>query len=107
VSSVFVLRRRQLVAKQMAKMPQLIDDYRSKLKKADEQERQREAKRHALLEEARDYFGFKIDPRDARFERMQEMKEEEKKKLKKLKKKEAKTTRWLDVMKKEQPPTKS
>jgi hypothetical protein len=91
----------------MAKMPQLIQEYRSKLAKADEQELQREAKRRALLEEARDYFGFNIDPRDPRFERMQEMKEEEEKKLKKLKKKEAKTTRWLDVMKKEQQPTNS
>jgi Growth arrest and DNA-damage-inducible proteins-interacting protein 1 len=86
----------------MAKMPQLIDEYRVKLKKADEQEHQREAKRRALLDEARDYFGFNIDPRDPRFERMQEMKEEEEKKMKKQKKKDAKTTRWLDLMKKDQ-----
>ena len=84
-------------------MPQLIDEYRKKLSKADEQEQQREAKRQALLEEARDYFGFDIDTRDPRFERMQEMKEEQEKKMKKLKKKEAKTTRWLEVMKKENP----
>lgn len=86
----------------MAKMPQIIDEYRGKLAKADQLEEEREAKRRVLLEEARDYFGYDIDPHDPRVERMQEMKEEEERKLKKQKKKEAKNAKWLEITKQQQ-----
>ena len=97
--SICVCFRRQLVEKQMAKMPKIIDEYRAKLAKEDELELQRDAKRLALMEEARDYFGYEVDPRDPRVEYMKQMKEEEEKKLKKQKKKEDKL-KWLEIMKK-------
>jgi len=86
----------------MARMPQFIKEHRAKLEKIAEQERLQEAKKHELLEEARDYFGYSIDPRDPRFEEMKLQKEEEEKKLKKKKKKEARALRiaqGLDVRK--------
>ena len=81
-------------------MPRLIDEYRAKLVKEEELERKHDEKRQALLEEARDFYGYDVDPRDPRYEYMRQMKEEEEKKLKKQKKKEAKLT-WLDIMKKQ------
>jgi len=91
--SDIVCFRQQTVVKQMSKMPQFIKEYHAKLEKAADKERQQEAKRRELLEEARDYFGYSIDPRDPRFEEMQLRKEEEELKLKKKKKKEAKALR--------------
>jgi len=85
--------RRQTVEKQMARMPQFIKEYHAKIEKAAEQEREREAKKRELLEEARDYFGYSIDPRDPRFEEMKLQKEEEEKKQRKKAKKEAKAMR--------------
>jgi len=47
------------------------------------------------MEEARDYFGYNIDPKDPRFEEMKLKKEEEEMKLAKKKKKEAKALRLI------------
>lgn len=91
-------KKRQTVEKQMARMPQFIKEYHAKLEKAAEQERQHEAKKRALLEEARDYFGYSIDPRDARFEEMKLQKEEEEKKQRKKEKKEAKALRLAQAV---------
>jgi len=74
-------------------MPQFIKEYNTRLEKAAEKERLQETKRRELLEEARDYFGYSIDPRDARFEEMKLRKEEEEKKLAKKKKKERQALR--------------
>ena len=92
---VYVCFRRQLVAKQMARMPQFIKDHHAKKSKVAEQERLHEAKHHELMEEARDYFGYNIDPKDPRFEEMKLKKEEEEMKLAKKKKKEAKALRLI------------
>jgi len=82
----------------MARMPQFIKEYHAKREKAAEQERQQEAKKQQLLEEARDYFGYTIDPRDPRFEEMQMQKEEEEKKKKKKDRKEAKALRLAQAV---------
>jgi len=91
---VTVCVRRQNVQKQMSRMPQFIKEFHAKKEKAAEQEQLQKAKHLELLEEARDYFGYSIDPRDPRFEEMKLKKEEEEIKEKKKKKKEAKAL-WL------------
>lgn len=95
----YFLFRQKTVESQMSKMPQYIQQYRERLTKAEAQERSLESKRKALLEEARDYFGYDIDPRDPRFEQMKEKKEEEEKKLKKKKKKEEKIAKFMASLK--------
>jgi len=92
-------QKRELVEKQMAKMPEYINQYRAKLAKADEAERKQQEKRKALVDEAREYFGYDLDPRDPRFEQMQLKKEEEEKNLKKKKKKEDKLAKLSHLMK--------
>lgn len=98
MASLFLCRR-ELVQSQMGKMPQLIQQYRARLAKADEKEHELDLKRQALLDEAREYFGYSIDPRDPRFEQMKEKKEEEEKTLKKKKKKEEKMARFMATLK--------
>jgi len=88
VSVVIMCHRRETVEKQMSRMPQFIKEYNVRLEKAADKEREQETKRRELLEEARDYFGYSIDPRDPRFEEMQLRKEEEEKKLRKKRRKE-------------------
>ncbi|ESO09645.1 hypothetical protein HELRODRAFT_184006 [Helobdella robusta] len=85
-----IKEKEKLVESRLAKMPQYIKEYRARLKKAEEQELQLKKKRQVLLDEARDYFGYQIDPNDPRFEQIKLAKEEEEKKMMKKKKKEEK-----------------
>ena len=71
-------------------MPQVIKDYRNRLQKLEDQEKQKLVKKKAMLDEARDFYGYSIDANDPRFEQMKLAKEEEEKKLKKKKKMEEK-----------------
>lgn len=82
----------------MKKMPALIEELRSKLMKAEEAEKTQEVKRQAMMNEARDYFGFDIDPRDPRFIHMQELKAEEEKQAKRKKRKEDKQARLMAML---------
>ena len=75
--------REELVLKQMAKMPKLIEAYKKNLRLKEDQERQRAEKAKALLAEARDYFGYTIDKNDPRFKQMVEEKQEREKAEKK------------------------
>ena len=79
--------------KQMEKMPQLIDQYRARLSKSAELECKQEEKKRVIIEEARDFFGYRLDVNDPRIEQMREQKEEQEKQMKRKKKKEEKLTR--------------
>ena len=74
--------------KQMAKMPKLIEEYKKNLRLKEDHERVRLDKAKALLDEARDYFGYDIDRYDPRFEKMVEEKQEREKAEKRKRKKE-------------------
>lgn len=70
----------------MAKMPKMIADWRRE-KRETKQKLKDEKTRHAkLLAEARERFGFSVDPRSPKFlEMVAEIEKEEKKKKKLLK----------------------
>ena len=89
--------RTKYIDEQLAKMPKYIAELQNKQKKLDAEEKQRLEKREALLQEAKEYFGYAIDTRDPRFRQMQEMKAEEEKKLKKKRKKEEKLKRQASL----------
>jgi len=91
--------KNELVEKQMAKMPSIINQYRARLAKADEAERKQQEKKQQLMEQAREFFGYALDPKDPRFEQMQLEKEEEEKKLKKKKKREEKQAKLMSLLK--------
>jgi len=83
----------------MAKMPEIIKQYRTRLAKADELELVQENKKQVLMSEAREFFGYDLDRSDPRFEQMALAKEEEEKKLKKKKRKEEKLVKITNIMK--------
>jgi len=89
--------KEELMAKNMAKMPEYINLYKQRLQKQKDAELKVENKRKALLEEAREFFGYHIDPRDPRFLQMQEMKAEEEIKMKKLRKREEREAKKVEA----------
>ena len=83
----------------MKKMPELIEKFRSRLHVLEKEEEESEKRKQVLLDEAREYFGYKMDNNDPRFKEMQEAKAEEELKMRKKKKKEAKQARILAKLK--------
>ncbi|XP_072172798.1 uncharacterized protein [Diadema setosum] len=81
------LKREKMIAANMAKMPQMIADYRKKVQEHKDQLEAQQAKRAKLLAMAKEKLGYAIDPRSPRFKQMvEEIEAEEKKRRKELKK---------------------
>lgn len=78
--------RQKLIAANMAKMPKMVEEWRREKREAKVKQREEKARRDRLLAEARERFGYSIDPRNAKFQDMvKELEKEEKKKLKLIK----------------------
>lgn len=70
----------------MAKMPKMIADWRREKREAKLKLKEEKARRARLLAEARERFGYAVDPRTPKFlEMVAEIEKEEKKKKKLLK----------------------
>ena len=74
----------------MAQMPKWIVEYRQRQALVQTEARERALKKEELLEEARDYFGYKVQANDPKFQQMVEEKEEKEKAEAKKRKKEEK-----------------
>ncbi|KAH1175980.1 growth arrest and DNA damage-inducible proteins-interacting protein 1 [Mauremys mutica] len=84
------VEREKLIAANMAKMPQMIEDWRREKAARKEKEREDKARRERLLAEAQERFGHKVDHRSSKFQELvQEMEKKQRKELK-LKKKQLK-----------------
>ncbi|XP_067416472.1 large ribosomal subunit protein mL64 [Emydura macquarii macquarii] len=84
------VEREKLIAANMAKMPQMIEDWRQEKVAREEKEREDKARRERLLAKAQELFGHKVDHRSTKFQELvQEMEKKERKELK-LKKKQLK-----------------
>ncbi|KAF4092722.1 hypothetical protein AMELA_G00024100 [Ameiurus melas] len=80
------LAREKLIAANMAKMPKMIADWRKEKQDAKRKLKEEKAKKERLLAEARERFGYALDPRSPKFQEMlAEIEKEEKKKRKLLK----------------------
>ncbi|XP_066497933.1 large ribosomal subunit protein mL64 [Hoplias malabaricus] len=78
--------REQQIAANMTKMPKMIADWRKEKQEAKRKKKEEKAKKDRLLAEARERFGFSVDPRSPKFlEMVAEIEKEEKKKRKLLK----------------------
>uniref|UniRef100_UPI00398E36EE large ribosomal subunit protein mL64 n=1 Tax=Pristiophorus japonicus TaxID=55135 RepID=UPI00398E36EE len=81
--------RQKLIAANMAKMPKMVEDWRREKRELKAKQREEKARRERLLTEARERFGYSIDPRNAKFQEMvKEIEKDEKKKLKMLKRRQ-------------------
>lgn len=77
------LAREKLIAANMAKMPKMIADWRREKREAKRKLKEEKARRAKLLVEARERFGYNVDPRSAKFlEMVAEIEKEERKKKK-------------------------
>ncbi|KAL7860312.1 hypothetical protein AOLI_G00166610 [Acnodon oligacanthus] len=80
------LAREKLIAANMAKMPKMIADWRKEKQDARRKKKEEKAKKERLLAEARERFGYALDPRSPKFlEMVAEIEKEERKKRKLLK----------------------
>ncbi|XP_057673331.1 growth arrest and DNA damage-inducible proteins-interacting protein 1 [Corythoichthys intestinalis] len=80
------LAKEKLIAANMAKMPKMIADWRKEKREAKQKLKEEKARREKLLAEARERFGYALDPRSPKFlEMVAEIEKEEKKKRKLMK----------------------
>ncbi|XP_075972369.1 growth arrest and DNA damage-inducible proteins-interacting protein CRIF [Anticarsia gemmatalis] len=83
-------QRDREVATKYAKLAQWKKDLEDKIAKKTAEANAAKEKKERLVEEVRRHFGFKLDPRDERFQEMLAKREKEQKKQEKLAKREAK-----------------
>ncbi|KAM4634480.1 large ribosomal subunit protein mL64 [Polymixia lowei] len=80
------LAKEKIIAANMAKMPKMIADWRREKRESKVKLKEEKARRGKLLAEARERFGYALDPRSPKFlEMVAEIEKEEKKKKKLLK----------------------
>ncbi|KAK6468993.1 growth arrest and DNA damage-inducible proteins-interacting protein 1-like [Huso huso] len=78
--------REKLIAANMAKMPMMVAEWRREARELKQKQREEKVRRERLLAEARERFGYALDPRSPKFQEMvKEIEKEEKKKRKLLK----------------------
>ncbi|XP_038153743.1 growth arrest and DNA damage-inducible proteins-interacting protein 1 [Cyprinodon tularosa] len=78
--------KEKLIAANMSKMPKMIEDWRREKRETKQKLKEEKARKAKLLAEARERFGYNVDPRSPKFlEMVAEIEKEEKKKRKLLK----------------------
>uniref|UniRef100_A0A182JH78 Large ribosomal subunit protein mL64 n=1 Tax=Anopheles atroparvus TaxID=41427 RepID=A0A182JH78_ANOAO len=77
------------IARKLEKLDQWTSDLNARMEKKEAEARAAKERKDRLVEEVRRHFGFKVDPRDERFQEMLAQKErEDRKKVKEAKRKE-------------------
>ncbi|XP_029997812.1 growth arrest and DNA damage-inducible proteins-interacting protein 1 [Sphaeramia orbicularis] len=99
------LAKEKLIAANMAKMPKMVADWRRQKREAKLKLKEEKARRTKLLAEARERFGYAVDPRSPKFLEMVAEIEKEEKKKKKLLKRRLKEEQAAGVV--QPPPTSS
>lgn len=95
-----VKTREEEVAKKMEKLDHWVADLNARIEKKESEARAAKERKDRLVEEVRRHFGFRIDPRDERFQEMLAQKEkEDRKKVKEAKRKE-KEVKMMEKLKK-------
>ncbi|KAM7142136.1 large ribosomal subunit protein mL64 [Molossus nigricans] len=86
--------REQLIAESMAKMPQMIENWRQQQQERREKEKADKERRARLQAEAQERLGYHVDPRSARFqELLQDLEKQQRKRLKEEKQRQKKEAR--------------
>jgi len=76
--------REKLIAANMAKMPKMVADWRREKREARSKLKEETGRRTKLLAEAKERFGYTVDPRSPKFLEMVAVLEKEDKKKRKL-----------------------
>lgn len=92
--------REEEIAKKMEKLDHWVADLNARIAKKEAEANAAKERKDRLVEEVRRHFGFRIDPRDERFQEMLAQKEkEDRKKVKEAKRKE-KEIKMMEKLKK-------
>ncbi|KAM9685991.1 large ribosomal subunit protein mL64 [Trichechus inunguis] len=92
------LAREELIAERMAKMPQMIEDWRRQQRERWEKAQVDKERRARLQAEAQERLGYHVDPRSTRFqELLQDMEKQQRKRLKEEKQRQKKEARAAAV----------
>uniref|UniRef100_A0A182PTY6 Large ribosomal subunit protein mL64 n=1 Tax=Anopheles epiroticus TaxID=199890 RepID=A0A182PTY6_9DIPT len=84
-----IVAREAEIARKLEKLDQWTTDLNARIAKKEAEARAAKERKDRLVEEVRRHFGFKVDPRDERFQEMLAQKErEDRKKVKEAKRKE-------------------
>lgn len=81
----------------LKKMPANIDAYYQRILKREKSEKEKEAKKQEVLDQAREFYGYEVDMRDPRIQEMVKKFQEERKASEKAKKKEDEKKRALSM----------
>lgn len=81
----------------LKKMPANIDNYYQRILKREKLEKEKEAKRQEVLDQAREFYGYEVDMRDPRMQEMVKKFQEERKASEKAKKKEEDKKRVMSM----------
>lgn len=92
--------REEEIAKKMEKLDQWTADLNARIAKKEADARAAKERKDRLVEEVRRHFGFKIDPRDERFQEMLAQKEKEDRKKVKEAKRAEKEVKMMEKLKK-------
>ncbi|KAM6218670.1 large ribosomal subunit protein mL64 [Rhynchocyon petersi] len=88
------LAREQLIAERMAKMPQMIEDWRRQQRERWEKAQADKERRARLQAEAQERLGYHVDPRSTRFQELvQDLEKQQRKRLKEEKQRQKKEAR--------------
>ncbi|XP_062034420.1 large ribosomal subunit protein mL64 [Lepus europaeus] len=86
--------REQLIAERMARMPQMIEDWRRQQRERWEKAQADKERRARLQAEAQERLGYHVDPRSARFqELLQDLEKQQRKRLKEERQRQKKEAR--------------
>lgn len=89
VDASSLARREKLIAANMAKMPKMVADWRREKHESSRKAKEEKVRRAKLLAEARERFGYAVDPRSPKFlDMVAEIEKEEKKKKKLIKRRQ-------------------
>ncbi|XP_067010299.1 large ribosomal subunit protein mL64 [Anabrus simplex] len=90
-----IKNREEEILKKMEKLEQWKREVNDRIRKKEAEARAAKEKKDRLVEEVRQHFGYKVDPRDERFKELLEKKEKEEKKLAKEAKRKDKEAKAL------------
>ncbi|EDW76824.1 uncharacterized protein Dwil_GK18917 [Drosophila willistoni] len=90
-----IVAREEAISKKMEKLDQWKKDLNAKVAKKEADAAAAIQRKERLIEEVRRHFGYKVDPRDERFQEMLEQKEKEDKRKQKEAKRKAKDEKMM------------
>ena len=84
---VVLIFRQKIIAERMAKMDDMIRDYKKRQAKIPEEQQKSKERREKVLEEAAEYYGYRIEPKGEKYKEFMTMRSEADKLKKKAEKK--------------------